>query len=325
MLLTTDELYDILYAFTYDDPDGNGQNDTYGFTSYNTIEPLFRWTFGLIGWQEYDGEYMDLKYSLTEDNFKRCLAFNQKLWTEGLLDPDWPTISSTVMKERLQTGVTGMCMLFAGNMTYVLSVGQSLNADYELGYITGIVETGTDPDSYVGSSLSTGSWGLWAISSYAEKPERILEFLDYMVSDEGWYNTAFGPEGVAWNMVDGEVVATDAYRTEIFSRYFARRNNDASFFVHPNIDSELRAATIERIQTCVDQVVLSLDMGYQPEINQDPTFIDYNKYMETEIAKIITGARPVDDWDEILAGWYEAGGDQYVAEMQAYITESQAE
>ncbi|MCK4516293.1 MAG: extracellular solute-binding protein, partial [Spirochaetaceae bacterium] len=38
---TLDEYYDVLYAFTYDDPDGNGQDDTYGlgigYTLYDTV------------------------------------------------------------------------------------------------------------------------------------------------------------------------------------------------------------------------------------------------------------------------------------------------
>lgn len=46
--------------------------------------------------------------------------------------------------------------------------------------------------------------------------------------------------------------------------------------------------------------------------------------MDTEITKIIVGERPVDDWDEILEGWYEAGGEQYVAEMQAFIAQNNA-
>ena len=46
--------------------------------------------------------------------------------------------------------------------------------------------------------------------------------------------------------------------------------------------------------------------------------------MNTQISKIIIGERPVDDWDEILDGWYNAGGDSYVADMQAYITANQA-
>ena len=34
---TLDELYDVLYAFTYNDPDGNGKNDTYGLGAFIEI------------------------------------------------------------------------------------------------------------------------------------------------------------------------------------------------------------------------------------------------------------------------------------------------
>ena len=93
--------------------------------------------------------------------------------------------------------------------------------------------------------------------------------------------------------------------------------------MHVNTDIELRNRTVNRIQVCVDNCIDSLDYGYQPAVTTDPIFIDYNKYMTTEISKIITGARSVDDWDEILDGWYAAGGESYIAEMQAHIAQTQ--
>ena len=41
--------------------------------------------------------------------------------------------------------------------------------------------------------------------------------------------------------------------------------------------------------------------------------------MNDEINKIIIGEKPVEYWDEVLDGWYKAGGEEYVADMQAYI------
>ena len=63
----------------------------------------------------------------------------------------------------------------------------------------------------------------------------------------------------------------------------------------------------------------ALDRGYTPEIASDPVFIEYNNYMNDEINKIIIGEKPVEYWDEVLDGWYKAGGEEYVADMQAYI------
>ena len=124
-------------------------------------------------------------------------------------------------------------------------------------------------------------------------------------------------------MVDGVPTPTELYNTNFVSRNFARRSTDASFFVHINMEPEFYEETLNRLQICVDQNALTLDMGYQPDVLQDPIYLDYVKYMKVEIAKIITGARPVEYWDELLDGWYEAGGDEYITEMQEYIASQQ--
>ncbi len=39
---TLDEFYDMLYAFTYNDPDGNGKNDTYGYGAFIESDSTFK-------------------------------------------------------------------------------------------------------------------------------------------------------------------------------------------------------------------------------------------------------------------------------------------
>ena len=41
--------------------------------------------------------------------------------------------------------------------------------------------------------------------------------------------------------------------------------------------------------------------------------------MKVQISKIVVGELPVDEWDAILDGWYDAGGETYVEQMRAYI------
>ncbi|WP_309121142.1 extracellular solute-binding protein, partial [Paenibacillus sp.] len=67
--VTIDQFTDILRKFTFDDPDGNGKNDTYGFAGYlNTtklIDPILSSQFGNLGWQKSSGgefEYMTPMY-----------------------------------------------------------------------------------------------------------------------------------------------------------------------------------------------------------------------------------------------------------------------
>lgn len=317
--LTVDQLYDMLYAFTYNDPDQNGVQDTYGMRVFGNMAAQYQWTFGLNGWQEYDGVYMDKAYDPEADNMIQALEFTSKLWQDGLIDPDWPTLDQSMAEERFSAGITGLSAFFPGNMTRVIEVGRQVNPNYELYYTPGIKLT--EDSTFSGGSFTTGLWGAWAISASAEQPEKIMSVLNWMIG-EGWDETQYGAQGYAWDYVDGKPVPTENFEFGWFGRNLVRRNNDAGFFVSLGLDQEEREHTAYLIQLSIDQLKFPLDGGYRPGITEDPTFIDYQKYMNTEIAKIITGEKAPEYYYELLDGWYKAGGDQYVAEMQAFIAAS---
>ncbi len=319
--MTIDQLKEILTLFTYNDPDGNGIDDTYGFGTYadvdGNIDVFFSQAFGLGGWGEYDGEIIDLRRSRDHDNYKRALQFSQELWAEGLVDPDAPTIQGDVALDRLKKGVTGVYAEFAGWMTMHEDEMKELDPDAELIYVPAIVEN--EGDVYSAGAFSIGFWGQWAIANTAEKPERILQVFDYMLSDEGWPSTNYGPEGYSWNEENGVAVPTENYTQDFAGRNILRRNDDPGFFVSLDQSAENRERIENLIDICIDQYVFSLDQGYRPAISDDPTFIDYEKNMKVQISKIVVGELPVDEWDAILDGWYDAGGETYVEQMRAYI------
>ncbi|WP_454859731.1 extracellular solute-binding protein [Promicromonospora soli] len=61
-----------------------------------------------------------------------------------------------------------------------------------------------------GASPYGGGLGLtYSIGSNAEDPARIAAFLDWLYSPEGAATTHTGPEGLTWEIVDGEPVLTD--------------------------------------------------------------------------------------------------------------------
>jgi putative aldouronate transport system substrate-binding protein len=317
-------LEEIAEAFTHDDPDGNGAADTYGLYAFATpdgaMEVLYPWTFGLLGWQEYDGKYMDLKYSLDHDNFERALEFSNKMWKAGLVDPDWPTIQRTAADDRFKKGITGFRTEFAGHMLNNQKGGRELNPDYTLSYVTGITEKEGDP--VIGGQYSTGYWGFWGVSSQAEKPERVVELLDYMLSDAIWDEVKYGPKGVTWEEQNGEKVSIwdPEKKTGNVFRNFIRRNDDPEFFLSLTLAPEERTRLGNLIDNCIKNFTFAKDRGYRPPIADDPKFIEYEKNMEVQITKIIVGDLPINDWKEkILPGWYEAGGEEYIKQMQEYI------
>lgn len=318
--ISRDKLTEVLTAFSRKDPDANELDDTYGMmvaTDGNgNMDIQFGWSFGLIGWQKYGETYLDLKYSQDQDNYKEALAYTAMLWEEGLLDPDWPTLSWEVAQERMISGVYGMRGEFAGWLIQTQEQLQVFNPDAELIYVTGIED---NDGEVIGGSYSTGFWGQWSIMESAEKPERIIEMLDYSLSDAYWETVKFGPENVTWTNEGGVKTPTEAYPEYAWGRRYLRRNDDPDFFVTLNMSDENRVRLNDLIGKCIGQAVFSKDQGFRPATADDQTYIDANTELQKAISRIIVGDLSVDDWDAELQKWYDAGGQQYIQEINDHI------
>ncbi|MDR1438811.1 MAG: hypothetical protein LBJ10_01995, partial [Clostridiales bacterium] len=306
-----------------DDPDGNGADDTFGLGLYTPdgnleIPTALAFTFGLNGWQEATGEdykYMDPKYSRASGSFKSALEYINTLWNEKLIDPDWPTLNLDAHKQRFEQGITGMRAEFVGYMLEHEANLQNVNPDAKLSYLVGIVPSAGD--KVVGGSYATGVWGHFSVMSGAERPQKIVDVLDYMLSDNFWDNVKYGIEGVSWQY--------DADRNKVAipdtgsGGRFMRRNEDGSFFVSLNTPFAERPRISNLIDICIGNAVFSKDEGFRPAIASEPAFLDADKELKTAVSKIIVGDLPVSEYDAALDKWYEAGGSAYVEQMNEGI------
>ena len=87
------EFYRLCRAFTLYDPDGNGKDDTYGYTS--TVDMYSdNWLYVAGGGYRImednnkDGKY---EFSGTSDGNKYIVNFVNNLLTNGFMDPSWAT------------------------------------------------------------------------------------------------------------------------------------------------------------------------------------------------------------------------------------------
>ncbi len=125
---------------------------------------------------------------------------------------------------------------------------------------------------------------------------------------------------LTYTIEDGEYLKTDSYLgTAAIGGQMVRRNSDPSFFISLNTPPEGRQEVEDLIGACVDHYTFTVDRGFRPSAADNPTFIDYETQMKAQISQIIVGDLPIDEWDSILDGWYAAGGEEYVKEMQDYI------
>jgi hypothetical protein len=107
---TPDELYNVARAFTLNDPDGNGRNDTYGFTAagegktLNELENLGN-MYGPVGFYVDGGK---VTHHVVDGNFKKTLDFIKRLVDNRLIDPDWYTITWGDRTPNLYNGKYGI-------------------------------------------------------------------------------------------------------------------------------------------------------------------------------------------------------------------------
>ena len=88
---TIDEFYDMLYAFTYNDPDGNGVNDTWGINMTTDAQRVTAHMFGFGNPEKYKfDENGDLVYAW--DNIEAWLEFAKKVVDNKLVNPDYLTM-----------------------------------------------------------------------------------------------------------------------------------------------------------------------------------------------------------------------------------------
>lgn len=214
---TPDDVYDMLYAFTYDDPDGNGVDDTIGMemTSYTGPFDIIQTWFGCgNGWQEVDGKLMPV---WTTDNYFEAVDYIKKLYDDGLMPADFYSRPTDSWSDGCKKGENGVFI-------DVLDSGKRIWQYFE-GVGTEDASTPSVVDSSVpasmvlygavnGHTLATAGYnGYFTLSATTldsdEKIEAALTLLDKLNDPEMLILMQYGLEGVNYEMQDGYLVDLD--------------------------------------------------------------------------------------------------------------------
>ncbi len=106
---TMDELYNVLKAFTVNDPDRNGQNDTYGMTWCKFFGPLDQIAVA-FGAPNKWGETTDGKLIPYFDTpeFMESIKYIRKLYDEGLINKDYAAMETSDWTKDFQNNKSGV-------------------------------------------------------------------------------------------------------------------------------------------------------------------------------------------------------------------------
>ncbi|CAM3905021.1 extracellular solute-binding protein [Cohnella lubricantis] len=169
--------------------------DSYPYASKNTTAIFGDWAYGWgIGSSEYplfydesDGQW---KLASHTQAHKDQLDFMKKLYTEGLIDPEFITDTSDSWTSKMTTDRSFVTWDWIGRLDLFYNQVKDANPNYDLRYGLPVGPTGhirTLPKI-------DGSWGI-AVSNNKNK-EISLKLLDYLTSPSGSELITIGVEGV---------------------------------------------------------------------------------------------------------------------------------
>lgn len=325
---TLDEFHQVMRAFTFDDPDGDGVDNTYGFGTDKGGghgATIIMNAFGIPGsptaWHvAADGSAAP---NFTHENFPDALAFMQQCYEEGIMDPDSVTKIFAEVGRSYESGRIGVEQLQLWLAPVIEGLIRQVDPDGTIVFGPPI----TNPDGGKTWNHFTAAWRGNVITQKADTEAKIdaaLRLFDWMVSD-GEEMTFFGPEGVYWTernsagvpILEGEGLQAFGRAGDGYSEYqLLLRRLAPEPLVGSEVwtNAEATARAVEAFEMYADYGLLDPTVGITT-----PTMSEIGATLSdmilTGVFEVMIAGRPVSYFDEVLAEWRSSGGDRLIQEI----------
>ena len=335
---TPDEVYAMLDAFTHQDPDGNGKDDTYGFemTKYTGPFDIVQTWFGCgNGWVE--NEEGNLIPVHQQPEYMEALDWLKKLYDEGIMRKDWYEIDTSEWSNGCKKGENGM-------FVDVMDSGRRI-WDY---FVNNEVPSVVNPDEYAsmrlqgpvgGRTLATSGYnGFYVITKDGAQTEEdlrnCLNFLDKLNDYDMRLLADYGLEGVTYEinadgLIDQTNFAMESSETPHLglNQMVSYTYDEANTPAFPVFKSERQEALEDCYYNRTRPVAIS-----NPALPYIPSSEVYSS-IGSELDSIISEARSQyiigvldkEGLQERLDYWATAGGNDLIAEINELYHAAQAD
>ena len=343
---TIDEFEAAMYAFANNDPDGDGQKNTYGFS--NTVMNAVFGAYGAIPLKEYRGTGTQnlfytmvdgkVEFAAVQPEMKEALSKLAQWYADGLIDPEFITgenksgywaVSQDF--ENGKVGVTGMAL--SSHWMPPVTEGANGGTVYQ-SYVT------MNPDTVWGETIDIGPsivgpegksgthcWGALGTAGFAittkcaedeRKVKAVCEIIETMCSDfDSLVLAKFGVEGTHYTIDDmGNYVTNEEALGEAGMKQGLCVFNP---IYNPEFEKRVNAAAF----SFQDKYK---DTGYSdvlvPQTEAAAAYMeDLKTYTLDTYIKIITGEESIDYFDDFVVEFNATGGQQIIDEINEAIGE----
>jgi putative aldouronate transport system substrate-binding protein len=319
---TIEDLYEIMHRFTFNDPDGNGRQDTIGLVDRNDL------TFGafktLSSYFGAPNHWVAVNDKLIPEfktpEYIDTMNFMKRLYKEGLINLDFPVTSKQVQRYMMISGKAGVYIGSLADAPRLSDEMKKLNPEAELTLVNRI----NGPKGE----------GIWSIPRYSgmflfskkaieteEELRNVLSFFDRTMNSESGNLLQYGILNEHYTLKDGKAV--------ISSEMSRRRNAEVLPFGTLSI-AHLSNPNIYRMhEENQDPLLLKAEQLIQDNKKMlilDPSQSLASKtrdLMEVELSQIITNATfnyiigqyDLKDFQREIVDWERRGGAQMNEEL----------
>lgn len=311
---TTDELYDMLVKFKEMDANGNGDpNDEIPFTCVGlttTIRrlliPAFTGTAEGLGFDIKDGEVV---YAPALPEYKEFLTYANKLYSEGLLDPEFSTQTIQQWQAKVKADMTG---IYSGSPTMLdpeITTTQQLSLP-PLTSATNSTPIAIKPDNlypargFITDKCKDPVAAIRLLDMFYATPENAVEGFSGQTLFLGW-------EGEHWKYTDDtkesyEWIAPITGFTDINQSVSINMELPGylSFFAAPsgNPLMEMKVEQVNKVQKPYYATAYPFNARFTAEESERGNVIenDLYTYVTMMTTKFITGEVSIDKFDEYI-------------------------
>ncbi len=325
---TLDELYEVMRAFTFDDPDGNGRKDTYGFGAFvqtNTyesypgrrFEPIMG-AFGVEGcWDMHESSF---GLMIHKPEFYDFMVFMRKCIADGLVDPNWMAYKKDDFRAAWKQGKFGVFReqyaAYSAMNNYA-----PFDANFPDGdFIIADAPIGKQGKSSIGPEVPQKRI-LCISSKSADKGEAIAKMLEWFNTGEGYHLLGWGVEGVNYTMKDGlhyNIPGDLGYEGPIGQTY-TQLGNLAYNYDEQNPSDIYQAPTSHKTMNTHDVLVQMQSKKWTSTPGQglmpNPS-TDLKSFYEHSLAQFLSGNTELtaDAWAKFIKQFDEMGGKAWEAQ-----------
>lgn len=323
-----DDWYEVWTAFKKGDPNETGQEDVIPLTVRGLGE-LGRlgdaWGLHLYWFSNgfYPDENGQVQYDWIDPRAKEFVAFANKLFEEGLLDPEFLTQTSEDRLGKISRNLVGTVDRFINNLPAFESAAREGGA-VDVNYTVASPPSG--PNGYPGHQERYGvTGGAFSFSKDVEHPEIFMRWLDWVfASPEGNMLATFGIEGKSYEMVSGEPVFSEWVTDNPDGLGFADalrslgaqpnlpwiRSDKGPFSKQPFASIQHSPKLIDAVERIEPFLIPSMPkiMMSSDEATELQSFMsDIDTYRDETIAQFIFGQKDMDEWDDYVSRMKDLG------------------